>query len=85
MQLWEASVGLSNFPVNVQEGILILHSVTSGGCKGTAERLGALSERQSMLIRVRHFHFSILTLSNAFLSIHDKEMKSESGFCLANG
>ena len=84
MQLWEASIGLSNFPVNVQEGTG-RHSVTSGGCKGTAERLGALSERQSMLIRVRHFHFSILTLSNAFLSIHDKEMKSESGFCLANG
>ena len=29
------------------------------------------------------FHFSILTLSNAFLSINNREMKSESGFSLA--
>ena len=28
------------------------------------------------------FHFYILTLSNAFLSIKDREMKSESGFSL---
>ena len=29
------------------------------------------------------FYFSILTLSNAFLSINDIEMKSESGFSFA--
>ena len=29
------------------------------------------------------FHFSILTLSNTFLSVNNKEMKSESGFSLA--
>ena len=29
------------------------------------------------------FQFSILTLSNAFLSINNREMKSESGFILA--
>ena len=29
------------------------------------------------------FHFSILTLSSAFLSINNTEMKSESGFSLA--
>ena len=29
------------------------------------------------------FHFSILTLSNTFVSINDREMKSESGFSLA--
>ena len=29
------------------------------------------------------FHFSILTLSSAFLSINNREMKSESGFSLA--
>ena len=29
------------------------------------------------------FHFSFLTLSNAFLSINNREMKSESGFSFA--
>ena len=29
------------------------------------------------------FHFSILTLSNAFLGIDNREMKSESGFSFA--
>ena len=29
------------------------------------------------------FHFSILTLSNAFLGIDNREMKNESGFSLA--
>ena len=29
------------------------------------------------------FHFSCLTLSSAFLSINDREMKSESGFSFA--
>ena len=29
------------------------------------------------------FHFSILTLSSAFLSINNREMKSESGFSFA--
>ena len=29
------------------------------------------------------FHFSILTLSSAFLSINNREMKSGSGFSLA--
>ena len=29
------------------------------------------------------FHFSILTLSNAFLSIDKREIKGESVFCLA--
>ena len=29
------------------------------------------------------FHFSILTLSNAFLSIDNRELKSESGFSCA--
>ena len=29
------------------------------------------------------FHFSILTLSNAFLGIHNREMKKENGFSLA--
>ena len=29
------------------------------------------------------FHFSIFTLSNAFLSIDNREMKSESGFSFA--
>ena len=29
------------------------------------------------------FYFSILTLSNAFLGIDNREMKSESGFSLA--
>ena len=29
------------------------------------------------------FHFSTITLSNAFLSINQREIKSESGFSLA--